>query len=343
MNILNLPNNLNYFSKKNILITGGTGTIGNELTSFLLDTDVSKICIFSRDEFKQHQMKIKFKNHKNYDKLRFFIGDIRDLERLNYALKNTNLVFHTASLKQVDSIEYNPMEAIKTNILGTNNIINACINNNVDQLIGISTDKCCSPVNLYGGTKLIFEKLIINAFEHSGYKLKTCILRYGNVINSRGSVIPIFNKQKNKGFFTVTHKEMTRFTITIQEARNFILNCVILSSGGEIFIPKLPSYSILQLCNIINPKNEIRIIGLRYGEKIDEEMVSVNESNYTFENNKFFIIEPSYGLNKDFIIKNNLKKKDSSFSYNSKDNIFIEDSILLKQINEIDFGNCSTR
>ena len=199
-------------------------------------------------------MKLKFKKHKCFNKLRFFIGDIRDNERITYACKDIDIVFHTAALKQVDAIEYNPMEAIKTNILGTQNVVMACINNNVNQLIGISTDKCVAPANLYGATKLCLEKLIISYYEYSAYKLKTCVLRYGNVVGSRGSVVPVFLNQKDNGEFTVTDERMTRFTLTIQEACNFILNCVTISKGGEIFVPKLPKYTLPQLCKVINPK-----------------------------------------------------------------------------------------
>ena len=199
MEIIKKVYNIEFYNNKKILITGGTGTLGNILTEFFLLTNCKKICIFSRDEFKQHQMKLKFKEHEFFNKLRFFIGDIRDAERIKYACKDIDIVFHTAALKQVDAIEYNPMEAIKTNILGTQNVVMACIENNVDQLIGISTDKCVAPANLYGATKLCLEKLIISGFEFSGYKLKTCVLRYGNVVGSRGSVVPIFLNQKDKG------------------------------------------------------------------------------------------------------------------------------------------------
>ena len=257
----------NFYDNKKILITGGTGTLGNVLTDYFLNnTKCSKVCIFSRDEFKQHNMKLKYKNNSRYDALRFFIGDIRDNERIKYACKNIDIVFHAAALKQVDAIEYNPMEAIKTNVLGTQNVIMACIENNVDQLVGISTDKCVSPVNLYGATKLCLEKLVITAYEYSAFKLKTCVLRYGNVVGSRGSVVPVFKKQNQKGTFTVTDPRMTRFTLTIDEAAKFILNCVSISKGGEIFVPKLPKYTLPQLCKVINPSNEIKIIGLRPGQ-----------------------------------------------------------------------------
>lgn len=333
MNITKNIFNVNFFDKKNILITGGTGTLGNVLTEFFLNkSNCNKICLFSRDEFKQHNMKKKFFNNKNYNKLRFFIGDIRDSERINYACKDIDIVFHAAALKQVDSIEYNPMEAIKTNILGTQNVVMACINNNVKQLIGISTDKCVAPANLYGATKLCLEKLVISGYEYSGKKLKTCVLRYGNVIASRGSVVPIFKKQATEGKFTVTDKRMTRFTLTIDEAANFILNCVSISEGGEIFVPKLPKYTLPQLCRVINPENGIVEIGLRPGEKLHEAMISETESLNVWEGSNFYVIIDRFELNKNLIEKFNLQKNKEIFSYSSDIGELISDEELLKQI-----------
>ena len=333
MDILNKINNTEYFINKNILITGGTGTLGNILVEYFLNKlDCNKICIFSRDEFKQYNMKIKFKNNKNFNKLRFFIGDIRELDRITHATKNIDIVFHAAALKQVDSIEYNPMEAIKTNILGTQNVVEACIKNDVKQLVGISTDKSVSPANLYGATKLCLEKIVTSGHEYSGDKLKTCVLRYGNVIGSRGSVVPVFLNQKDKGEFTITDKSMTRFTITIKQACIFILNCVTLSHGGEIFVPKLPKYTLPQLCRVINPDNKIKEIGIRPGEKLHEKMINSTESLKVWESKNFYVIETTYKL-KDEIIKNcDLIKNTKLFSYSSKNGDLISDEELLKQI-----------
>jgi len=327
-----------FYDNKNILITGGTGTLGNILTDFFLTlTNITKLCIYSRDEFKQHNMKIKYKNHKNYDKLRFFIGDIRDFERTKYATREIDIVFHAAALKQVDAIEFNPMEAIKTNILGTQNVIMACIENNVDQLIGISTDKCVAPVNLYGATKLCLEKLVITAYEYSAFKLKTCVLRYGNVVGSRGSVVPIFKKQNEKGEFTVTDKRMTRFTLTIEEASNFILNCVSISKGGEIFVPKLPKYTLPQLCKVINPNNEIKEIGIRPGEKLHEEMISEAESLNVWESQFFYIVEstnhPKFRINEELVNRFNMTKIQEIFGYSSENAELISKEELREQIN----------
>jgi UDP-N-acetylglucosamine 4,6-dehydratase/5-epimerase len=336
MNILNQLDDYTYYDNKNILITGGTGTLGNILTTFFLDkTDCNKICIYSRDEFKQHQMKLKLKNHKNYNRMRFFIGDIRDADRTKYAIKDINIVFHAAALKQVDAIEYNPMEAIKTNINGTENVIMACIENNIDKLVGISTDKCVSPANLYGATKLCLEKLIIHAYEYSAYKLKTCVVRYGNVIGSRGSVVPIFLDQKDSGIFTVTNSKMTRFTLTVNEALNFVINSTLISTGGEIFVPKLYKYDLPQLCSVINKDNLIKEIGIRPGEKLHEEMLSESESLKTWESTDFFIIEDNNGLNDEIINKYSLKKITELFSYNSNNATKISNIDLKIQIETI--------
>jgi len=338
MTILNLIDNINYFDNKVILITGGTGTLGNALTDFFLNkTNVNKIIIFSRDEYKQHIMKNKFKTYFSKHKIQFFIGDIRDNDRTKFAMKGVDIVFHAAALKQVDSIEFNPMEAIKTNILGTESIIEACIHNNVKQLVGISTDKSVCPVNLYGATKICLEKLIIAGYEYSNTNLKTCVLRYGNVIGSRGSVVPIFKKQSQDGIFTVTDKRMTRFTLTINEACNFILNCSIISNGGEIFVPKLPTYTINQLCNVINSNCKINEIGIRPGEKLHEFMISEAESLLAWESKDFYIIEsnisPIYKLNPTLIEKFKLIKSDKIFSYSSENAMNISDEGLLQQIN----------
>jgi UDP-N-acetylglucosamine 4,6-dehydratase len=322
-----------FFEKKNILITGGTGTLGNKLVEFFLNsTDSNKICIFSRDEFKQSVMRNKFKDNPKNEKLRFFIGDIRDSERLKISLENIDIVFHAAAMKQIDTIEYNPCEAIKTNIIGTENIISACLYNKVEMLIGISTDKACSPNNVYGSTKFILEKLITNTYMNSGKKLKTCVLRYGNVVGSRGSVIPVFKNQINNSHFTVTDKDMTRFTIDINQALNFILNCTVLAKGGETFIPKLPKYEILQLCNLIDPKKEIKIIGMRYGEKLHEEMISESESLNVYETEDFFVVQPYFGLDHKFIDQNKLTKCDKIFSYNSNNAEKIKNHIMIKYI-----------
>ncbi len=324
-------------NNKNILITGGTGTFGHKITEILLKNyKPNKIIIFSRDEFKQYNMKQIFPK-KKYECMRYFIGDVRDYDRLLEATKDVDLLFHAAAMKQVDTIEYNPLEAIKTNIYGTENVIKACIKNNVKKVIGISTDKCVSPVNLYGATKLCLEKIIIYANVLSGKNgTKFSVLRYGNVINSRGSVVPLFLKQKKNGIFTVTDERMTRFTLTINQAINFVLNSAAIMVGGEIFIPKLPSYNIVQLTKCIDKNAKIEIIGLRPGEKIHEAMFSNIESIRAIEKNDFFVILPEIDINFNYKEKYGLNFKINNEEYSSGNNNLIEDDILSNIIKELE-------
>lgn len=316
-------------NNKNILITGGTGTFGHEITEILLKKyNPNKVIIFSRDEFKQYNMKQIF-SETQYKNIRYFIGDVRDYERLIMATKDVDIIFHAAAMKQVDTIEYNPLEAIKTNIYGTENIIKAAIINKVKKVIAVSTDKCVSPINLYGATKLCLEKLIIHANLLAGSNNTIfSVLRYGNVMNSRGSVIPLFLKQKDSGFFTITDEKMTRFTLTIQQAINFVLNCASIMIGGEIFVPKLPSYNIIQLAKCINDKNEIKIIGKRPGEKLHESMISSNESYKTIINKNYYVITPEININKNYtdVYGNNYMKED--IEYSSGNNQLIDDNLL---------------
>jgi len=314
---------------QNIMITGGTGTFGHKITEVLLKNYTpNKIIIFSRDEFKQYNMKQIFPESK-YDNIRYFIGDVRDYERLLTATKDVDVIFHAAAMKQVDTVEYNPLEAIKTNIYGTENVIKAAINNKIKRVIGVSTDKCVCPVNLYGATKLCLEKLIIHANIMSG-KDGTIfsVLRYGNVLNSRGSVVPVFQNQKNQGYFTITDENMTRFTLTIEQAINFVLNCASIMIGGEVFVPKLPSYNIIQLAKCINPNNEIRIIGKRPGEKLHESMISSTESYKTLIKNDYYIVLPEIKINKNYEEKYGNKYLNEGYEYSSGNNNFIDDKIL---------------
>ena len=276
--------NKDFFNNKSILITGGTGSFGNEIVKTLLDNfSPKKIIIFSRDEFKQSEMRKKFSEEK-YPCLRYFIGDIRDKDRLLEAFNKVDIIFHAAALKQVPALEYNPSEAIKTNIYGAENVIKAAIVNNVKQVIAISTDKAVSPTNLYGATKLCFEKLFIAANNIVGEgDTKFSVIRYGNVFGSRGSVVPLFLEQSKLNKFTVTDPNMSRFNLTLENAIHFVLNCSSKMLGGEIFVPKLKSYNILQLCNVINDKAEIEIIGNRNGEKIHECMINNVETNNCYD------------------------------------------------------------
>ena len=300
---------LNYF------ITGGTGSFATEFILNLIKKKMAnKIIIFSRDEFKQLKLKENKIISQNLDKIRFFLGDVRDFSRLNVALRNNiDILIHAAALKQIPATEYNPFETVKTNVLGAQNVIEAALNNNVKKVIALSTDKACAPINLYGATKLTSDKLFINANLIKG-KNKTIfsVVRYGNVLGSRGSVVPIFLKQEKQRYFTITDKRMTRFNISLPKAANFVINCLKIMKGQEIFVPKIPSYKILDVVKAINPKPKIKIIGIRPGEKIHEEMISKNDSYSTIEFKEYYIIYPTYKK-----IRSNITE---GFSYSSDKN-----------------------
>lgn len=302
-----------YFRKKTILITGGTGSIGKELINYIIKNfDVKKLIIFSRDEQKHFALQKKIKSNK----IRYFIGDIRDESRLRIALNNVDFVIHAAAQKHVELSEYNPQECVKTNIYGTENLINACITNNVKKCILISTDKAVNPINLYGASKLASEKLMLNANNLSGEKgtIFTAV-RYGNVIGSKGSVIPLFVElTKNNKKMPLTHMDMTRFWISYEEAVKFILNSLFLSKPNEIYVPKLDGIKIKDLIKIINPKGEIFISGIRKGEKIHEELISKHEMKYTKKIKNYFVINSEKINNrkvlfKDYNSENYLTKK----------------------------------
>ncbi len=318
---------------KVIFITGGTGSFGNALVNKLLkNSKPSKIIIYSRDELKQYEMKNNIP--KKYQKImRFFIGDVRDLSRLKMAIHDADILVHAAALKHVPIAEYNPFEFIKTNIIGAQNIIEATIDSKVKKVIALSTDKAAAPINLYGATKLTSDKLFVAANNNKGKKnISYSVVRYGNVMNSRGSVIPLFLKQKNKGIFTVTHKEMTRFNITLKQGVNFVLESLERMYGGEIFVPKIPSYKILDLAKAISKNNKIEFTGIRPGEKIHEEMITQSDSLNTLEFDNFYTIIPNseflsgYTPKKYERYKKKVGKKcQNGFSYNSNTNqIFLK-------------------
>lgn len=327
----------NIITGSNILITGGTGTLGHQLVKILLNNyNPNKVIIFSRDEFKQNEMS-KIYSTSKYPNLIYFIGDIRDYERLHFAFKNVDIVYHAAALKHVPIVEYNPMEAIKTNVLGTENVIKAAINRNVKRVIGISTDKCVNPVNLYGATKLCLEKLMIAGNHLSGGETLFSVVRYGNVFGSRGSVVPLFTEQQKTGKLTITNGKMTRFTLTIDEAVNFTIRSTIDMIGGEIFVPKLLHYNINQLSKIIGEKCEIVEIGLRPGEKMNEIMISDNESHLTIDNNDRYIVLPSlhFKNSNTYYSKYGSNLLKSGYSYTSNDSSQISDEqlrILIKDL-----------
>lgn len=337
MEIYSLNINKNFIEGKNILITGGTGSFGNKMVETLLKFNPNKIIIFSRDEFKQYHMEKKFPVNK-YSCMRYLLGDIRDYDRLSFAFNGVDLIFHAAALKQVPSMEYNPSEAIKTNIYGAENVIRAAIYNNVKKIIAISTDKAVTPVNLYGATKMCFEKLFITANNMVGDRdICFSVMRYGNVFASRGSVVPLFVKQTKNNKFTITDKRMTRFTITLQDAINFVLNSAYKMIGRETFIPKLPSYNIIQLAKIINPNADIEYIGIRQGEKIHESMISIHESENTLVCDKYFIVLPNKDMIEKYIENYNneyVSIRNKNEEYNSGNNELIENDKLKFLLND---------
>lgn len=333
---------IEYFKNKSVLITGGTGSLGSALVDKLLKLKkCRKIIVYSRDELKQSQMIKKYEYLDKKDILRFFIGDVRDFDRLNTALKDVDLVIHAAALKHVDLAEYNPMEYVKTNIDGASNIVKACLENNVEKVIALSTDKAANPINLYGATKLVSDKIFTSANNIAGSnKTRFSVVRYGNVINSRGSILPFFLKinKTNQKFFPITHNEMTRFFITLEQSVNLIINSFYNSHGGEIIIPKIPSIKIIDIAKAINPKKKIKIIGIRPGEKLHETLCSNDEANLIVEFKDYYILKPTikYIDQKINFTRNKNgekgKKVKQNFEYNSYNNKDYISHKLLKKI-----------
>lgn len=312
------------YKNKTVLITGGTGSLGRALTKHLLTnfSDIKKIIIFSRDEQKQFQMAQEFPENL-YPQMRFFIGDVRDYERLKRAFKGVDYVIHAAAMKHVPIAEYNPMECVKTNILGAENVINACLDTEVERVVALSTDKACAPINLYGATKLASDKLFVAANNVRGWNpIKFSVVRYGNVMGSNGSVIPFFLNKKKEGVLPITDPNMTRFNIPIQGGVDMVLHALEHAWGGEIFIPKIPSYRILELAEAIGPNCKKDIVGIRPGEKVHEEMITESDSFLTYDLGKYFTILPSTHrwLLNDYISTFNAKKVPEGFKYNSGEN-----------------------
>ena len=309
---------------KSILITGGTGSFGKKFVEHLLGKykNIKKLVIYSRDELKQSEMAINL-NEKNFKCIRYFIGDVRDYQRLSRAMNGIDIIIHAAALKQVPVAEYNPFEFVKTNVLGAQNIIEAALDNNVKQVIALSTDKAAAPINLYGATKLCSDKLFVAADNYAGQRCKFSVVRYGNVFGSRGSVVPLFLKLSNSGIFPITSKDMTRFNISLEEGVTMEEWVIKNGIGGDIFVPKIPSYKVSDLAKAINSKNKIEVIGIRKGEKIHEEMITVADSQTTYEINKYFVILPD---NTQKTLKKfkkkfaKMKKVKSNFNYNSEKN-----------------------
>ena len=308
---------------KSILVTGATGSFGKAFIKFLTKRykKIKRLVIFSRDELKQSEM-AKVYDEKKYPFIRYFIGDVRDQKRLSRALNKIDIVIHSAALKQVPVAEYNPIEFIKTNILGAQNLIEASLNNNVSKVIALSTDKACAPVNLYGATKLCSDKLFVAANNYSGKNIFS-VVRYGNVLGSRGSVLPLLMQYKNSGTFTITSEEMTRFNITLDQGVKAVDWAMQNSNGGEILIPKIPSYKLVNLIEAVGLKNKPKIIGLRKGEKVHEEMITEADSYTTYDIGKYFLILPDNEKSTLNRFKNKLKvfkKIPNNYSYNSRDN-----------------------
>jgi len=277
---------------KVILVTGGTGSFGHKFTEVVLrDWKPRKLIIFSRDEHKQLEMARQF----NSPDLRFFVGDVRDLDRLHRAMRGVDIVIHAAAMKQVPACEYNPFEAVKTNILGAANVIDAAINSGVKKVLAVSTDKAVNPINLYGATKLCAEKLFVQGNYYSTAQgTRFACARYGNVVGSRGSVIPLFVNQRTKGVVTVTDKRMTRFWLTLEQGVQFVLKCLCQMHGGEIFVPKIPSMRMMDLVQAIAPDCKVVFTGIRPGEKIHEVLVSDDEAHQTVQFEDMYVIRPSF-------------------------------------------------
>jgi UDP-N-acetylglucosamine 4,6-dehydratase len=275
-----------------ILITGGTGSFGRKFVSVLLRKHKPrKVIVYSRDELKQFEMS----QHFGDSRLRFFIGDVRDKERLNRALREVDMVVHAAALKQVPAAEYNPTEPIKTNIYGAMNVIEACLDRGVKRIIALSTDKAANPINLYGATKLVSDKLFVAANSYAGAQdTRFAVVRYGNVVGSRGSVVPFFMREREKGCLPITDPRMTRFWITLEQGTDFVLRCIEHMRGGEIFVPKIPSTNIMDLAKAIDPECECKIVGIRPGEKLHEVMIPEDDARHTVELDDFFIVKPQF-------------------------------------------------
>lgn len=321
---------------KSILVTGGTGSFGRAFVRTVLEKypGVRRLVIYSRDELKQYEMSQEFSTQE-YPQLRYFIGDVRDADRLRRAFEGIDIVVHAAALKQVPAAEYNPFECIKTNVLGAQNVIEACFDTKVSNVVALSTDKAAAPINLYGATKLCSDKIFTAANNVRGARdLRLSVVRYGNVIGSRGSVVPFFLNQREKGFFPITDPTMTRFNISLKEGVDMVLWALENAHGGEIFVPKIPSYRITDVAEAIGPECEVKIVGIRPGEKIHEEMITTSDSLNTVDLGPYYAILPSTG---DQFVEDYMKNRggtpvEPGFAYNSGSN---PDFLNVEQIREL--------
>ncbi|MGG7094088.1 UDP-N-acetylglucosamine 4,6-dehydratase (inverting) [Shewanella indica] len=312
-------------NNKTVLITGGTGSFGKQFIKTILNRypGVKKIIIYSRDELKQFELKQKYPN-KDFPQLRFFIGDVRDRNRMVQACEGVDVIIHAAAIKQVDTAEYNPTECIRTNIDGAENVINAALTCGVKDVVALSTDKACAPINLYGATKLASDKLFTAANNIKGSKdIRFSVVRYGNVMGSRGSVIPFFLNKRSDGVLPITHEEMTRFNISLQDGVNMVMYALGHHLGGEIFVPKIPSYKILDIATAIAPDCETKVVGIRPGEKLHEEMITDTDSLNTIDLGKYYAILPSVSFTyteEEYLAHHNAEKVPFGFKYNSGTN-----------------------
>ncbi|MDM5246496.1 UDP-N-acetylglucosamine 4,6-dehydratase (inverting) [Lysinibacillus sp. G4S2] len=306
----------NSIANKTVLVTGGTGSFGKKFIRKALTLGVKKVIVFSRDELKQYEMAQEFTD----SRVRFFIGDVRDKDRLYRAFDGVDIVIHAAALKHVGACEYNPFEAVKTNINGAQNIIEAAIDRGVEKVIALSTDKACSPVNLYGATKLASDKLFVAGNSYVGEKhTKFSVVRYGNVVGSRGSVVPFFKKLIETGTFPITDERMTRFWITLEQGVQFVLDSLERMYGGEIFIPKIPSMKVIDLAKAIGPECKTEIVGIRPGEKLHEAMITEDDARHTLEYDSYYVIQPEFSWwSKEYAVGGKLL--DETFSYISNIN-----------------------
>jgi len=309
---------------KSILVTGGTGSFGKEFIKIVLSKfpQIKRLVIYSRDELKQFEMSQIYSSTK-YECIRYFIGDVRDGDRFKRACEGIDIIIHAAALKQVPAAEYNPMECIKTNILGAENVINAALDSGVKNVVALSTDKAAAPINLYGATKLCSDKLFVAANNMKGKRdLKFSVVRYGNVIGSRGSVVPFFLNKRKEGVLPITHPDMTRFNISLEEGVNLVLYALENAWGGEIFVPKIPSYKITEVAEAIGPDCEQEIVGIRPGEKLHEEMITETDSLNTIELESCYVICPSTPLwdVDQYLTTYNGKKVPAGFKYSSGTN-----------------------
>jgi len=307
------------WTNKTILVTGGTGSFGKKFTKILLaEKNPQKIIIFSRDELKQHEMRVAGYTD---PRLRYFIGDVRDRDRLLRAMHGVDVVVHAAALKQVPACEYNPLEAIKPNIIGTSNVVEAALDAGVQKVLALSTDKAVSPANLYGGTKLVGEKLVVQSNNYAaGKATRYSCVRYGNVVGSRGSVVPLFLKLRASGKITITDERMTRFWLSLEQGVQFVIHCLEQMEGGEVFIPKIPSTKVVDLAKAIAPEAEIEIIGIRPGEKLHEELLSVDEARHSVELDTMFVVQPVSASWFGYSWQDKGKPLPEGFSYTSDNN-----------------------